>query len=110
MQAVKVIFVLSLALAVALDQRKKLEGNILEKAKRMLDIELAKLATGDGPKYNVVNVNSAFRRVTDVSLYEFQALLVNGSALKNCTVTVVLGIPWLSESTNTYVKLCKDVY
>ncbi|KAH8351134.1 hypothetical protein KR084_006666 [Drosophila pseudotakahashii] len=115
MQAVKVIFVLSLTLAVALARRlpfgapKPLEGDDLAKAKELLTATLAKLATGDGPNYEVVNVISASSKLVAGSLYKFQVELSNGSDPKQCTVTI-WDRPWLlekGEGTNIKV-LCKD--
>ncbi|XP_037720273.1 cystatin-like protein [Drosophila subpulchrella] len=115
MHAVKVIFVLSLTLAVAFGRRrppgapKPLDGNDLAKAKNILTTTLTKLAAGDGPKYEVVNVKTATTQLVAGSLYKFEVELSNGSENKECTVKI-WDRPWLQEKgegTNIKIK-CKD--
>ncbi|KAI8043968.1 cystatin-like protein [Drosophila gunungcola] len=115
MQAMKVIFVLGLTLAVAVDGRlppgaaKPLEGDDLSAARELLTTTLAKLATGDGPNYEVVNVLSASSQVVAGSLHKFDVELSNGSDNKECTVKI-WSRPWLAaEGTATNVKIkCQD--
>ncbi|XP_016949836.1 cystatin-like protein [Drosophila biarmipes] len=114
MQAAKVIFVLSLTLALACGRRpigapNPLEGDDLAKAKDLLTTTLNKLAAGAGPKYEVVNVTSASSQLVAGSLYKFEVELSNGSDNKECTVNI-WDRPWLlekGESTNIKIQ-CKD--
>ncbi|EDX12938.1 cystatin-like protein [Drosophila simulans] len=116
MQSAKVIFVLSVTLAVAFANPrlppgapKPLDGDDLSKAKELLVTTLAKLATGDGPNYQVVNVISASSQLVAGSLHKFEVELSNGSDTKECTVKI-WDRPWLheqGEATNVKVQ-CKD--
>ncbi|XP_016978267.1 cystatin-like protein [Drosophila rhopaloa] len=115
MQAMKVIFVLSLTLAVAVDARsalgapKPLEGADLSAAKDLLTTTLTKVAAGDGPSYQVVNVISVSSQLVAGSLHKFQTELSNGSDNKECIVKI-WNRPWLAaKGISTNVKIqCKD--
>ncbi|EDW97565.1 cystatin-like protein [Drosophila yakuba] len=116
MQSAKVIFVLSLTLAVAFANPrlppgapKPLDGEDLSKAKELLNTTLAQLATADGPNYQVLNVISASSQLVAGTLHKFEVELSNGSETKECTVKI-WDRPWLhekGEATNVKVQ-CKD--
>ncbi|XP_017046745.1 cystatin-like protein [Drosophila ficusphila] len=115
MQSLKVIFVLGLTLSVAVALRaplggaKPLEGDDLASAKELLTNTLAKLATGNGPNYQVVNVKSASSQLVAGTLYKFQVDLSNGSDPKECTVKI-WDRPWLLEkgqAVNVRIQ-CKE--
>ncbi|XP_041674797.1 cystatin-like protein [Drosophila eugracilis] len=115
MQAVRVIFVLALTLTGAIANRlppgapKPLEGDELVEAKQLLETTLARLATGDGPNYQVVNVISASKQLVAGSLHKFVVELSSGSDTKECTVKI-WDRPWLQdkgEATNVKIQ-CQD--
>ncbi|KAH8267297.1 hypothetical protein KR018_004741 [Drosophila ironensis] len=108
MHAAKVIFVLGLALAVARagipGGVNPLEGAKLEAAKLNLTNVLAKLASGDGPNYQVVSVKSATTQVVAGSLETFDVELSNGTDKKNCIVKI-WEQPWLpKDGTKVTIK------
>ncbi|KAH8383086.1 hypothetical protein KR009_006666 [Drosophila setifemur] len=111
MHATKIFFVLGLILAVAYagipGGKSPLEGDKLKEATALLTSSLAKLATGDGPNYQVVKVKSATTQVVAGSLKEFVVELSNGTDHKDCTVKI-WEQPWLTENaTNLKIK-CGD--
>ncbi|XP_020798532.1 cystatin-like protein [Drosophila serrata] len=116
MQSMKVIFVVALTLSVAsalrtrlLGAPKPLEGEELETAKVLLTSTLEELAAGEGPKFEVIKVTSATRKLVSGSLDTFVVELSNGSENKDCKVQI-WSQPWLKPlGTGTNVKIyCQD--
>ncbi|XP_022209374.1 cystatin-like protein [Drosophila obscura] len=108
MHAMKVIFVLGLALAVAsaglAGAPRTLDGEDLKEAEQLLSTTLSKLATGDGPNYQVVNLISVTSQVVSGSLHTFKVELSDGEDKKQCTVKI-WSQPWLEEKgTNIKVQ------
>ncbi|KAH8250093.1 hypothetical protein KR026_004896, partial [Drosophila bipectinata] len=86
---------------------RTLEGAELEKAKDTLRSSLEKLASGDGPSYQVVKVKSATSQVVSGSLEKFEVELSNGSDNKDCIVSI-WSQPWLKENGTQLTIECKN--
>ncbi|KAH8250092.1 hypothetical protein KR026_004897, partial [Drosophila bipectinata] len=84
-----------------------LEGERLEKAKETLRSSLEKLASGDGPSYQVVKVKSATTQVVAGSLEKFEVELSNGSDNKDCIVSI-WSQPWLKENGTKLTIECEN--
>ncbi|KAH8331224.1 hypothetical protein KR067_013004, partial [Drosophila pandora] len=84
-----------------------LEGERLEEAKATLTSSLAKLASGDGPNYQVVKVKSATTQVVSGSLEKFEVELSNGSDHKDCIVSI-WSQPWLKENSTQLTIECEN--
>ncbi|XP_017844649.1 uncharacterized protein LOC108601261 [Drosophila busckii] len=106
MFAIKVIFVLSLALAVvsaspALTTRGKgaitaLSGDRLKEAEAILESSLIKLADGEGPHYTLGRVISASHQTVSGSKYRYEAELLSGDKTVQCKVEI-WSQPWLDN-------------
>ncbi|EDW80833.1 uncharacterized protein Dwil_GK11352 [Drosophila willistoni] len=103
MFAMKVIFVLGLALLVAADNIpggiSKLEGDRLKEAEQTLNNSLSKLASGDGPSYKLGKIISATHQVVAGSKYVYEVELIDGeSKTKQCNVQI-WSRPWETNGT-----------
>ncbi|SPP82791.1 cystatin-like protein [Drosophila guanche] len=109
MQAMNVIFVLGLGLAVVsaglVGAPRPLDGDDLKEAEQQLSTALSKLATGDGPSYELVNLISVTSQVVAGTLRTFKVELSDGADKKQCTVKI-WSQPWLEEKgTGTNIKV-----
>ncbi|XP_017485607.1 PREDICTED: sarcocystatin-A-like isoform X2 [Rhagoletis zephyria] len=82
-----------------------LTGKDLDEAKEVLQTSLTKLAAGeDGPKFEILELQSATRQVVSGSLYKYVVKLAdeNGAA-KACTVKI-WSQPWLDNGIQVTFK------
>ncbi|XP_030376202.1 sarcocystatin-A-like [Scaptodrosophila lebanonensis] len=97
----KVIVVLGLALTIVAANvpgaPRVLTGDDLKDAENTLNSSLQKLASGDGPNYQLGKIISATRQVVSGSLYKYEVELVDGNkATKKCNVSI-WSQPWLDN-------------
>ncbi|XP_013114794.1 sarcocystatin-A [Stomoxys calcitrans] len=98
----KVWIFLGFCMAMAMASQPPISGGItsvrnLKEAEKELNASLAKLATGDGPRYRLVKIYSATRQVVAGRKSEIVADLVdNNGKTKKCNVTI-WSRPWLPD-------------
>ncbi|EDV90541.1 sarcocystatin-A [Drosophila grimshawi] len=103
MFSLKLLFILGLAMTAVDSLRirgrpKELSGDELQKAEDTLNISLAKLAEGDGPNYQLIQIISASYQLVAGSKYVYVAELADESNSKVCNVEI-LSRPWLEDGT-----------
>ncbi|KAH8418039.1 hypothetical protein KR222_010849, partial [Zaprionus bogoriensis] len=86
----------------------ELVGENLQEALDLLEKSLASLASGDGPVFKVVKVNSVTSQVVAGTLYHLKVQLAQGDDIKDSYIQI-WSRPWLQENgTNVTIKLEGD--
>ncbi|EDV90544.1 cystatin-like protein [Drosophila grimshawi] len=84
----------------------QLTGDAFQQALELLETTLETLATGDGPSFRVVKVQSATAQVVAGQLYRYKVQLSQGQAVKDSSVKI-WSRPWLKENGISITIQCE---